>query len=233
MAWATAIRRAVAEMRGVKAEGGWAVVCTEEVEIHPSSDFTPYIEGRLWDDADIPALARSAERIHDHGALAGIELAHNGMHVSNRYTRLTPLGPGHLPVTGYDPVQARRMCKGDIADLRRWHRAAVRRSIQAGFDLVYVYAGHNLGGVHHFLSPRFNQRTDEYGGSLENRMRLLRELIEDTIEEADGAAAIACRITRRRADRRCRHYPARDRGGHRHARRASRPVGLRPRQLGR
>ncbi|MDH3539066.1 MAG: FAD-dependent oxidoreductase [Acidimicrobiia bacterium] len=186
---------AVAEMRGIKAEGGWAVVCTEEVEIHPSSDFSPYIEGRLWDDEDIPALARSAERIHDGGALAGIELAHNGMHVSNGYTRLTPLGPGHLPVTGHDPVQARRMSRSDIGDLRRWHRAAVRRSIQAGFDLVYVYAGHDLAAAHHFLSPRFNQRTDEYGGSLENRMRLLRQLIEDAVEEADGAAAIACRIT--------------------------------------
>ena len=186
---------AVAEMRGIKAEGGWAVVCTEEVEIHPSSDFSPYIEGRLWDDADIPALARSAERIHDGGALAGIELAHNGMHVSNGYTRLTPLGPGHLPITGYDPVQARRMSKADIADLRRWHRAAVRRSIQAGFDLVYVYAGHNLAAAHHFLSPRFNSRTDEYGGSLENRMRLLRELIEEAVDEAAGAAAVACRIT--------------------------------------
>jgi dimethylamine/trimethylamine dehydrogenase len=188
---------AIAEVRAVKAEGGWAVVCTEETEIHHSSDFTPAIEGRLWDDDDIPALARTAQRVHDHGGLAGIELAYNGMHVPNLYTRVAPMGPGHLPVSGagYDPVQARRMSKADIADLRRWHRAAVRRSIQAGFDLVYVYAGHNLGGLHHFLSRRYNQRTDEYGGSLENRMRLLRELIEDAVEEADGAAAIACRIT--------------------------------------
>lgn len=188
---------AIAEVRAVKAEGGWAVVCTEETEIHHSSEFTPNIEGRLWDDADIPALARTAQRVHDYGSLAGIELAYNGMHVPNHYTRIAPMGPGHLPVTGsgYDPVQARRMSKRDIGDLRRWHRAAVRRSIQAGFDLVYVYAGHNLGGVHHFLSPRYNQRADEYGGSLENRMRLLRELIEDAVEEADGAAAIACRIT--------------------------------------
>jgi len=188
---------AVAEMRGVKAEGGWAVVCTEEVEIHHTTDFTPSIEGRLWSDADIPALARTAQRIHDHGGLAGIELAHNGMHSPNYYTRATPMGPGHLPITGssYDPVQARRMTLSDIADLRRWHRAAVRRSLQAGFDLVYVYAGHNIGGVHHFLSPRYNQRTDEYGGNLRNRMRLLRELMEDAVEEADGRAAIACRIT--------------------------------------
>ena len=62
---------ALAEMRGMKAEGGWAVVCTEEVEIHPTSEVSPYAEGRLWDDSDIPALARMAERVHAHGSLAG------------------------------------------------------------------------------------------------------------------------------------------------------------------
>lgn len=186
---------AIAETRAVKAEGGWAVVCTEEAEIHHSSEFTPYIEARLWDDADIPALARSADRIHDHAALAGIELAYNGMAAANLHSRIPPMGPGHLPVTGYDPVQARRMTSADIADLRLWHRAAVRRSIQAGFDLVYVYAGHNLGGLHHFLSRRYNDRTDDYGGSIENRMRLLRELIEDSVDEASGRAAVAVRIT--------------------------------------
>ncbi len=74
---------ALAMMRQVKAEGGWAVVCTEEVEIHPTTDVTPYVEGRLWDDRDIPAHARVAEAIHDGGALAGIELAHSGMAVAN------------------------------------------------------------------------------------------------------------------------------------------------------
>ncbi|MGZ8756233.1 MAG: oxidoreductase, partial [Acidimicrobiia bacterium] len=74
---------ALAEMRGVKAEGGWAVVSTEEVEIHPSSDTAPFIELRLWDDDDIPALARTADRIHDFGALAASELAHNGMAAQN------------------------------------------------------------------------------------------------------------------------------------------------------
>ena len=57
------------------------------------------------------------------------------------------------------------MSKQDIADLRRWHRNAVVRSMKAGYDVVYVYAGHAFGGIEHFLSPRFNQRTDEYGGS--------------------------------------------------------------------
>jgi dimethylamine/trimethylamine dehydrogenase len=188
---------AQAAMRRVKAEGGWAVVCTEQVEIHPTSDIAPFIELRIWDDQDVPALARIAEAIHEGGALAGIELAHNGLNAPNLYSRETPLAPVHLPVATFtcDPVQARAMTKADIADLRRWHRNAVRRSLQVGYDLVYVYAGHALGGIHHFLSPRYNQRSDEYGGSPRNRMRLLREILEDTQEEVAGRAAVACRIT--------------------------------------
>ena len=186
-----------AEMRAVKAEGGWAVICTEQAEIHHSSEITPFIELRIWDDQDIPAIARIADKIHEHDALAGIELCYNGMNGPNLYSRLAPMGPAHLPVATFssDPVQARRMDLDDIADLRRWHRAAVRRSLRAGYDLVYVYAGHALGGIHHFLSRRYNDRTDAYGGSAENRMRLLREILEDTREECDGRAAVACRIT--------------------------------------
>ncbi len=121
---------AQAAMRKVKAEGGWSVVCTEQVEIHPTSDIAPFIELRIWDDQDIPSLARIADAIHSGGALAGVELAHNGLNAPNLYSREIPLGPGHLPVAtyGYDPVQARAMSKADIADLRRWHRNAVRRS---------------------------------------------------------------------------------------------------------
>ena len=144
---------ALAEMRGVKAEGGWAVVCTEEVEIHPTLRDAPYVEGRLWDDSDIPALRRMTERVHDHGALAGIELVHNGINGANLWSRLAPLAAGHAG-HGIDPVQVRRMSLGDIADLRRWHRRAVARAIEAGFDLVYVYAAHGLNTVGQFLSPR-------------------------------------------------------------------------------
>ncbi len=139
---------AMAAMRGVKAEGGWAVVCTEQCEIHPSSEITPFVELRLWDERDVPALARMADAVHAHGALAGMELAYNGPNGSNFYSREVPLGPSHLPIATftYDPVQARAMDKADIADLRRWHRTAALRSKSAGFDIVYVYAGH---GVQH------------------------------------------------------------------------------------
>ena len=184
----------LAFMRGVKAEGGWSVVCTEEVEIHPSSEVSPYAEGRLWDDNDIPALARMVEKVHEHGSLAGIQLCHNGSHGANLYGRIAPMSVGHMPVVGHDPVQARMMAAADIDDLRRRHRAAVRRSLAAGFDLVYVYAGHGLNAIGQFLDPRLNRRTDGYGGSLPNRARLLREVLEDTVAEVDGRAAVACRI---------------------------------------
>ncbi|MCP5031936.1 MAG: NADH:flavin oxidoreductase [Actinomycetia bacterium] len=183
-----------AGMRAVKAEGGWGVVCTEEAEIHPSSDLTPAIELRNWDDRDIPALTLITEKIHEFGSLAGIELVHNGPHVANRSTREAPIGPIARPVEWIEPIQARRMDKADIADLRRWHREAIRRSITAGFDIVYVYAGHSMSLLQHFLSRYHNDRTDEYGGSLTNRGRLLREILEDAREEADGQAGVACRL---------------------------------------
>ena len=188
---------AMARMRGVKAEGGWGVVCTEQVEFHHTSEITPFIELRLWDERDIPALARMAEAVHEHGALAGIELSYNGMNGPNFYSREVPLGPSHLPVATftYDPVQARAMDKQDIKNLRRWHRQAALRGKTAGFDIVYVYAAHGLGGLNYFMSRRYNTRTDEYGGSLENRIRLIREIIEDTKEAVGDTCAVAVRFS--------------------------------------
>ncbi|HUL06523.1 MAG TPA: FAD-dependent oxidoreductase [Candidatus Acidoferrum sp.] len=186
--------RAEAAMRGVKAEGGWAVVSTQECDIHPTSDILPFPEGRLWDDRDLPGLALMAESVHRHGALAAIELTHHGPTTANYYSRETPIGPGHEPIAWDAPVQARAMDKADIRDYRRWHRAAALRARTAGFDIVYCYAGHNIALPMHFLQKRRNQRTDEYGGSLENRARLLRELIEDTKEAVGDSCAVALRF---------------------------------------
>src|SRR5262245_14176849 len=128
--------RAMAAMRGIKAEGGWAVVCTEEADIHPSSDISPFPEMRIWDDRDLPALALMAESVHAHGALAGVELTHHGPSTPNRYSREVPLSPSHEPVTWTDPVQARAMDKSDIRNYRLWHREAALRAKRAGFDIV-------------------------------------------------------------------------------------------------
>lgn len=186
---------ALAAMRGMKAAGGWAVVATEETEVHRSSDVAPYVEGRIWDDTDIAAHVLVTDAIHAHDSLAAIELVHSGMAASGIYTRIPPMGPSHRPTSAdLYPIQARRMDKQDIADLRRWYREAALRSVEAGYDIVYVYAGHNLSTLQHFLSPRYNDRADEYGGSLRNRSRLLREVLEDTIEVVGGKAGVACRI---------------------------------------
>jgi dimethylamine/trimethylamine dehydrogenase len=188
---------ALATMRGIKAEGGWAVVCTEQVEFHHSSEITPFIELRLWDDRDIPMLARMADAVHAHGALAGIELCYNGMNGPNLYSREVPMGPAHLPVATFtnEPVQARAMDLEDIRNLRRWHRQAALRAKRAGFDLVYVYAAHALGGLHHFLSRRYNDRADAYGGTLANRTRLLREIVVDTRDAVGDRCAVAVRLS--------------------------------------
>lgn len=166
MAWA---------MRGVKAEGGWAVVSTEEVEIHPTSDLAPFIEGRLWDDHDIPPLELITRAVHEYGALAAVELVHAGMNANNLYSREISIAPSHIAnPASYAPGQAPAMRKSDIRDYRRWHRNAALRARRAGFDIIYVYAGHGLSLPMHFLQARYNQRTDEYGGNLVNRVRLHR-----------------------------------------------------------
>ena len=183
-------------MRRVKAEGGWGVVCTEEVEIHPTSDVAPFVELRIWDDEDVPALARIAEQIHARRRprrdRAGVQ----------RDARREPLQPGD-PARPGAPARALVPPGPGPGDVR-WRTSRTcgagtaprsARAIAAGYDLVYVYAGHDLAGLQHFLSPRYNQRTDVYGGSPANRMRLLREILEDTVEEAAGRAAVACRLT--------------------------------------
>jgi dimethylamine/trimethylamine dehydrogenase len=185
---------AEAAMRGVKAEGGWAVVCTQETEVHPTSDISPSPEAKLWDDRDIPAMARMAESVQRHGALAGIELTHHGPTCDCMESRETPIAPTAQPVRSYAPIQARAMDKSDIKAYRGWHRAAALRAKKAGFDLVYCYAGHNITLPMHFLQKRRNHRTDEYGGSLENRVRLFREIIEETKEAVGDSCAVVVRF---------------------------------------
>jgi dimethylamine/trimethylamine dehydrogenase len=188
--------RGHAAMRGVKAEGGWGVVCTEEVEVHHTTDLSPYFEGRLWDDSDIPAYALIADSIHKHGSLAGIELTYNSHDAANLYSRYAAFGPRSMSITGgsgYEPGQTRAATKDDLRQVRKWHRAAALRAKRAGFDVIYCYAAHGMTLAFHLLS-KHNDRPDEYGGSLENRVRFLRELIEDTKDAVGASCAVALRF---------------------------------------
>jgi len=181
-----------AHIRAVNAEGGWAVVSTEQCDIHHTADMRAQV--RLWGEDDVPFHARMTELVHQHGALAACELVHNGSYSPNHIGREIPLAPISTPVQGPYPVHARAMNKVDIANFRQWHRRAARLAKQAGFDIVYVYAGHDITLLLEFLSPRINTRSDEYGGSVENRVRLFRECIEEVRDEVGETCAVAVRL---------------------------------------
>jgi len=139
------------------------------------------------------------EAVHAHDALAGIEFFHGGAYTPNRHTRMTPISPSGVQEKTSEietmSLQAPKvMDKKDIKDLKQWHVDATKRAMKAGFDIIYCYAG--MGFLpYHFLHPLFNTRTDEYGGSLRNRSRLIKEIITEMKETAGGKAAIAVRIS--------------------------------------
>ena len=181
-----------AVMRGIKAEGGWGVVFAEQCDFHHSTDNPRNV--RLWDAQDLPIVGRMVEEVHAHGSLAGLMLAHNGFVTPNLLGREIPLAPSMIPSFGVIPGHARPLDRADIRTLRAAHRSAALLARDAGFDIVNVYAGHNLALPMHFIARRYNQRTDEYGGSIENRTRLLRELIEETKEAIGDRCAVGVRF---------------------------------------
>ncbi len=185
--------RMLADMRAMKAEGGWGVICTEYNSIHPSSDDLTHASASLWDESDIRAHALMTEKVHAHGALAGAELWYGGARTANMMTREVAMDLASLPNAAGHPFQTRAMDKTDIRNLRHWHRKAALRARDAGFDIVYVYATHTYL-LSNFLSPKSNSRTDEYGGSLENRVRLVRELIEETKDAVGDRCGVAVRF---------------------------------------
>lgn len=194
-----ALPRVRAGFREMKAEGGWGVICTGACSIDVSSDDTPLPMATMWDDNDIRAHAMMTDAVHKHGALAGVELWHGGASVMNRSGRIAPLSPSGIPwmathVGFMGNLRPRSMDKQDIRDVLRWQAEGARKARSAGFDVVYVYAGMGYLG-YEFLLPEYNHRSDEYGGSLENRVRFVREMIEVTKEAVGQDCGVALRIS--------------------------------------
>ncbi len=186
----------LATMRGVKAEGGWGVVCTEYCSIHPSSDDVPYPHASIWDSDDVANLKLMTDAVHAHGSLAGVELWYGGFSAANLYSREASFGPVSMPNDAVVaiPSQTQAMTVDDIIELRGWFQAAARRAVEAGFDIVYVYANHHYL-LSNFLSPESNTRNDDYGGCAQNRVRLIREIIEDTLQTVRDKCAVAVRYS--------------------------------------
>ena len=182
-----------ARFRGMKAEGGWAAVCTEEALVSADSDFWPVVSQRIWDETDARNLALMCEEAHRHGSLAGIELTHGGVHGTTRESRWPAIGPSQLASDYYSSVVPKRMEQDDILRVQAdWVRAA-RAARDAGVDIVYVYGGHSYLPLQ-FLSPFYNKRTDAYGGTLENRARFWLETLEAVRAAVGEDCAIAVRL---------------------------------------
>ncbi|KAB7731687.1 oxidoreductase [Rudanella paleaurantiibacter] len=174
---------------GSRAVGGAGLVITEAAAVSPEGRITPHDMG-LWTDDHIAGLKRIVDFMAAQGSVAGIQLAHAGRKAS--HTRpwegsqgIFPddpegwqtVAPSPIPFVEEGPVPTTLDAAG-IAKIRADFTAAADRALQAGFKVVEVHAAHGYL-LHEFLSPLSNQRTDTYGGSLENRARLVREIVQD------------------------------------------------------
>jgi 2,4-dienoyl-CoA reductase-like NADH-dependent reductase (Old Yellow Enzyme family) len=167
---------------GSRAAGGVALAIVEATAVTPQGRITPGDLG-IWSDQHIAPLARIVRFVHSQGALAGIQLAHAGRKAScdlpwNGGAGLTTPQAGGWPVMGPSPVPfdegnpvPKALEAAEIDGIVAAFEAATRRALTAGFQVIEIHAAHGYL-LHEFLSPLSNRRTDSYGGSLENRMRL-------------------------------------------------------------
>jgi dimethylamine/trimethylamine dehydrogenase len=184
-----------AYFRGMKAEGGWAVVNTEGTMTTPEDDFSGFTtQTRIWNEGDVRNLSLMCDRLHEHDALAGIELLTLGSGSSCLDTRIPSRNVSRIVGDTMWMGSVYEMDKDDIRDLRRLYVAAAKRARAAGFDIVNVAGPEAASLPVLFLMRRYNKRTDEYGGSLENRARFWLETLEVVREAVGHDCAIAARF---------------------------------------
>lgn len=179
---------------GAFATGGAGLVLTEAAAVTPEGRISPHDLG-IWDDAHVPMLRRITDFCREQGAAIGIQLAHAGRKASTRRPWEQPSGTVPVSDGGWDNVMApsalpfapnypspHALSIDGIAHVIASFRAAARRAIDAGFQVIELHAAHGYL-LHEFLSPLSNHRTDGYGGSFENRIRL-------TLEVTDAVRAV-------------------------------------------
>jgi 2,4-dienoyl-CoA reductase-like NADH-dependent reductase (Old Yellow Enzyme family) len=172
---------------GSRAVGGAALVVTEATAVAADGRISPQDLG-IYDDGHVPGLARIVRFIHDQQTFAGIQLAHAGRKGSTARPwegggRLgpdaggwQPVGPTAEPFAANYPVPC-PLSVADIAQIVAAFRLAAQRALDAGFDMIEIHGAHGYL-IHEFLSPLINTRTDEYGGSFENRARLCLAIVD-------------------------------------------------------
>ncbi len=180
--------------RAMKAEGGWAVVCTEYCSINPESDDTHRVSARIWDEGDVINLGHLCDECHKWGALVGIEMWYGGAHAPCMETRCVPRGPGSYASEFEYLSYCHEADEDDIRALTNMYVEAAKRAARAGFDIVYVYGAHSYLPLQ-FLSKFYNKRTDKYGGSLENRARFWIETLEAVRKAVGDSCAVVTRFS--------------------------------------
>ena len=180
--------------REVKAEGGWAVLCTEACSVHPEADQTVSTVQTIWDEGDVVNHRHMVDAVHKWGALAGIELFHAGGLSDNLGTRYaqTALHQYQAPWMPY--VYGFAADEAELARVVTMHVEAAKRALQAGFDIIYVHGTHGTLPVQ-ALSRHRNRRTDRYGGSFPNRARLWLEILAGLKAAVGDRCAIANRFS--------------------------------------
>jgi 2,4-dienoyl-CoA reductase-like NADH-dependent reductase (Old Yellow Enzyme family) len=171
---------------GSRAVGGAGLVFTEATAVSPEGRISPEDTG-IWNERQVEAWSRIVSFIRGQGAAAGIQLAHAGRKASTDapwrgggpldagHGGWTPVAPSAIPFDDGYPLPIALDAKG-IKKVVDDFRAAARRAREARFEVIEIHGAHGYL-IHQFLSPLSNTRSDEYGGSLENRARLLREVI--------------------------------------------------------
>lgn len=189
---------------GSRAVGGAGLVIAEATSVVPEGRISPYDLG-IWKDEHVEMLARVTDVIRQHGAVAGIQLAHAGRKASTARPweggrqipesagGWRPVAPSPIPFHASDgpPVA---LTRDGIEQVIVAFAAAARRALRAGFQVVEVHAAHGYL-LHEFLSPLSNRRDDDYGGSLENRTRLVREVVRAVRAEWPAALPVFVRIS--------------------------------------
>ena len=188
---------------GARAAGGAGIVCTEVTHVEARGRITPHCLG-LWNDVQRDAFAPIAAFVAAQGAIPAIQLGHAGRKASvarpwDGGKPIAPgaggweaIGPSALPFGAFPAPTA--MNEDDIAAVLGAFRAAARRAREAGFKLIEVHGAHGYL-LHEFLSPLSNARADRYGGTLENRARLLTETLDAIRAEWPSELPLALRLS--------------------------------------
>ncbi len=189
---------------GSRAVGGAGIVCTEVVHVEPRGRISPNCLG-LWNDAQRDALAPIAAFIKAQGAVAAIQIGHAGRKAGTARSweggKPIPKDKGGWDVVGPSAVAfgdsyptPEEMDEATIADTVRLFVESTRRAREAGFELLEIHAAHGYL-IHEFLSPLSNRRTDQYGGSFENRIRFLLEVVDAVRSEWPDHLPLFVRIS--------------------------------------